>query len=203
MGVRAYQGGATMRKLASVLVLLVVVSPGRADDKGIVERLDKAGVPVGPYDGNNEWFTVHLDSTTFVVALQDLCELKGLRALCVTNSELTEAQIRTICALPLIDLLLIDCPVTDAQLKQLVRLRGLKMLALVGSRVTDAGLKDLAELGNLEGLILNRTAVTEVGLRHLERVKSLRTLFLFDCPGVTYESIARLKKALPNCRIDR
>ena len=146
--------------------------------------------------------SVYLDSTTLVAALQDLCELKGLRALCVTESELTEAQIRTICALPLTDLMLIDCSVTDAQLKHLVRLRGLNMLALVGSRVTDAGLKDLAELGNLKGLFLNRTAVTDVGLRHLERVESLRTLFLLDCPGVTTdEGIARLKKALPKCSI--
>jgi hypothetical protein len=87
--------------------------------------------------------------------LGNACDLSWLQGLCLEKS-----------------------PVTDAHLKQVVRLRKLKYLSLFGTRVTDEGLGQLAGLKDLEVLLLNGTAVTDDG-------------------------VARLQKALPNCEIRR
>jgi hypothetical protein len=66
--------------------------------------------------------------------------------------------------------------VSDASLKHLTRLSGLKILSLRGTRITDGALKYLAGLNGLEKLNLARTQVT---------------------PG----GVAQLQKALPQCKV--
>ena len=45
------------------------------------------------------------------------------------------------------------------------------------------------------------TAVSDAGLRHLEGMAGLERLSLQDCPNVTEAGVARLRQALPRCRI--
>jgi Leucine-rich repeat (LRR) protein len=68
--------------------------------------------------------------------------------------------------------------VTDAGLKELAGLKGLKTLSLRGTHVTDAGLKELAGLKNLQWLNLSGTHVTDAGLKELAGLKGLKTLSL-------------------------
>jgi hypothetical protein len=140
------------RFLTAVLVLLLEVDGGRAGEKDIIERLEKAGAVVCP-------------GGTVVDRMP--------------NST------------------------TDADLGELCELRSLVNLSLTDTRVTDNGLRTVADLRGLKILSLSGTAVSDKGLRHLESSSTLQNLDLTDCPNITDEGVARLKKALPHCDIDR
>ena len=90
--------------------------------------------------------------------------------------------------------------VTDAGLDALRGLKGLQWLALSGTQVTDAGLDALRELKELRTLWLGGTPVTDAGLDALRELKGLQQLDLSGTQ-VTDAGRARLKKALPKCRI--
>jgi hypothetical protein len=92
---------------------------------------------------------------------------------------------------------------SDADLSELCELRRLAFLDLSRTGVSDDGLAAVASLRCLDYLILSRTRITDAGLRHLERMDRLHVLLLRDCPNVTDAGVARLKKALPGCRIVR
>ena len=83
--------------------------------------------------------------------------------------------------------------VTDAGLKELVKLQKLQVLNLsLCKNVTDNGLKELAELKGLQVLDLRLTAVTDVGLKELARSKELQVLYLTKCEGVTDVGLKKL-----------
>jgi hypothetical protein len=92
---------------------------------------------------------------------------------------------------------------TDADLGELCELRRLEALGLGGTRVTDTGLEMVSRLRNLERLSLNATEITDEGLLRLESLSNLRALYLFQCPKLTDDGVARLQRALPNCKIRR
>jgi hypothetical protein len=92
---------------------------------------------------------------------------------------------------------------TDADLTELCELRDLTALSLRGMGITDRGLQTVSKLRALTHLGLTGTAITDKGLHHLESLSNLRNLFLFNCPAVTEEGIARLQRALPKCKIER
>jgi Leucine-rich repeat (LRR) protein len=104
-----------------------------------------------------------------------------------------------------------DTDVTDTCLKQLAALPALTNLDLssssqVSTRVTDAGLKDLARLQGLTTLNLaGHTTVTDAGLKQLAPLKRLTHLMVGQTrsAGVTSTGIADLKRALPNCNVER
>jgi hypothetical protein len=95
-----------------------------------------------------------------------------------------------------------DTKVTDAGIKELAHLQGLKELKLAGARITDAGMKELANLTGLQLLDLSRTKVTDAGLKELANLQALRRLELANTP-VTDAGIEELRKALPECGIRR
>jgi hypothetical protein len=64
-------------------------------------------------------------------------------------------------------LALVDTPVTDAGVRQLLRLSGLRRLNLTGTGVTDEGLAILVGLPDLEWLCVKRTATTADGTTKL------------------------------------
>jgi RNA polymerase sigma factor (sigma-70 family) len=70
--------------------------------------------------------------------------------------------------------------VTDAGLKELAGLKSLRTLDLLRTKVTDTGLKELAGLKSLETLDLMSTEVTDAGLKELAGLKSLQTLNLWE-----------------------
>jgi hypothetical protein len=79
---------------------------------------------------------------------------------------------------------LTNAKVTDAELKELVPLKGLRKLELNGNEITGAGLKHLAPLEKLQELDLSRTRVGDEGLKELAPFPELRSLNLWNA-GVT------------------
>jgi hypothetical protein len=67
--------------------------------------------------------------------------------------------------------------------------------------VTDYDLKPLEGLKELKYLHLEKTKVTDDDLVHLEGLNQLKLLVLTDTK-VTGEGVRKLKKALPNCKIE-
>ena len=73
-------------------------------------------------------------------------------------------------------------------------------MSLSGTAVGDAGLVHLAKLPRLNVLNLSKTRISDAGLPALEELKTLRLLRL-DGTRVTAEGVARLRRALPDCKI--
>ena len=93
---------------------------------------------------------------------------------------LTDAGLKELAALKgLRKLVLFSCEgVTDASLKELIVFPRLQRLDLALTKVTGTGLKDLAGLKELQTLRLSYTAVTDAGLQHLAALKGLKDLDL-------------------------
>lgn len=92
--------------------------------------------------------------------------------------------------------------VTDAGLEHLAGLSALRLLELTETQITDEGLKHVHKLNNLTWLMLTSTKVSDAGLEELKGLPGLRTLYL-ERTKVTEEGVARLKAALPNCKVMR
>jgi internalin A len=218
-----------MRKLLTLVALLCAAGAGRAGDKEIIERLIAQGTLVGQItlDGG---LAVCLEAHNLDAGLAELCELRSLRGVSLlSHPGLTDNQVQRVCSLPgLRSLIFLDCSITDARLKIVARVRGLESLWLSGTAITDAGLAELSGLRDLESLSLPSASVTDAGLRHLEGIrgltqlgllgcakitdgglrhregmKKLRSLDLRGCPRITAEGVARLQKALSDCKIIR
>ncbi len=91
--------------------------------------------------------------------------------------------------------------ITDAALKEVVKLQHLTSLFLGGTQVADAGLKEVAKLQKLKLLNLRRTQITDVSLKEVAKMQQLEKLLLFGAK-TTDEAVAELRKALPNCHIE-
>jgi hypothetical protein len=63
-------------------------------------------------------------------------------------------------------------------------------------------LKELAGVRGLRTLYLDRTQVTDAGLKELSGLKGLKNLYLSKT-RVTKAGVKELRKALPNCEIER
>lgn len=92
--------------------------------------------------------------------------------------------------------------VSDAGLIHLNGFTRLKSLNLDKTQVTDVGVSLLAPLVELETLNLDRTRLTDASLVRFKEFPKLKSLNL-DRTLVTYKAVTKLRKALPNCRIDR
>jgi hypothetical protein len=219
----------TMRKLLALVVLLSLAEVGRADDEAIVKRLKEMGATVEQSPGSRAELYVQLDANNLDTALAELCELRGLRGVSLSHPNLTDHQLRRICALPGVESLdFNDCSITNVQLRIVAGVRGLEVLSLRETAITDAGLPELTGMRNLNWLILgsgsitdsglrhlegmrgliavdlsNCPKITDAGLRHLEGLRGLARLELTGCPKITDAGVARLKKALPKCKITR
>jgi serine/threonine protein kinase len=98
-------------------------------------------------------------------------------------------------------LYLSDTLVTNAGLAELRRFPRLAVLHLNATRVDDDGMSILSELTNLRELQLLACAITDDGVERLAPLKKLEKLNLQDS-AVTAEGVAKLKLALPDCRIE-
>jgi len=93
--------------------------------------------------------------------------------------------------------------VTDDGLKHLADLTQLRWLNLSGTQFSGTGLKHLSGLSHLESLDLSRSMVTDEGLERVKALKSLKWLNLAASIQFSEESVAALRKALPDCQIQR
>jgi hypothetical protein len=78
----------------------------------------------------------------------------------------------------------------------------LDTLKLDRTQISDAQLTDLGALKSLRYLDLSVTVVTDAGLEILAAQKNLKHIDLGSTPKVTAAGVAKLRKALPDCRID-
>ena len=101
-------------------------------------------------------------------------------------------------------LILVDpsAVITDAGLPHLKRLTSLETLCLDETRVSDEGLSNIRGLVALEVLHLrSRLPVTDRSIPLIIRFVKLRELKV-DGTKITPEGLERLKRKLPDCRIE-
>lgn len=92
--------------------------------------------------------------------------------------------------------------VTEAGVKRLAELKSLKHLRLYDTPVGDGAFVDFDKLNQLETLEIGETKITDAGVDDLVKLKSLEHLSVYDC-DISDAALARLKKELPNCEVDR
>jgi hypothetical protein len=127
---------------------------------------------------------------------------KPARTVYLPGPKVSDADLKHLAALKGLKVLKLDAAtkVTDAGVKELAGLKGLTDLGLGSTQVTDAGLKHLAGLKELRHLNLNFTKVTDAGVKELSGRTKLETLGL-SFTRVTPEGVKKLKEALPKCKI--
>ena len=73
---------------------------------------------------------------------------------------------------------LLDCPATDADVKRLTALAGLRELSLWGPDIHDDGVQRLESLPRLTTLVLENTELTDAGLETVATFRRLKSLGL-------------------------
>lgn len=136
-------------------------------------------------------------------ALKHLQNFTQLQTLELANNDFTDSMVVNLAKLTQLESLdLAISQLTDSGLATLRDFRQMRSLNLWHAAMTDTGLQHLKGLARLQNLGLGHTLITDAGLDALTGLEELRTLDLTDTK-VTNEGVARLKKALPACRITR
>ena len=132
-----------------------------------------------------------------------LSRLKNLRVLRLYGAQITGAGLDHLKPLVnLEELSLLGGSVTGDSLKPLSAMTNLRQLALRNSEVTDNDLIHLKGLTGLTALRLGSPKITDAGLVHLSGLKNLKEIWL-DRTNVTPEGEERLRRSLPECKINR
>jgi hypothetical protein len=79
----------------------------------------------------------------------------------------------------------------DEQLKEIAKIKSLRVLILDNTSITDAGLAHLCQLPNLNQLELTNTKITDAGMKEIEKITKLRVLKIGNT-SVTDAGIASL-----------
>jgi hypothetical protein len=160
--------------------------------------------------------------------LKDLADLKELRALDLTNAGITDQGMQHLKASTKLEwftayntrlsdgtmklfsgfkgmkkLYLSSTRVTDAGVKELLKLQQLEVLHLTGTDVTEKCLDDLIKMRSLRDLSIGSQHFTDAGIQKLAALTELRSLSISNSIHVTNEGIAKLRKALPNCKVNQ
>ncbi|MBZ0189556.1 MAG: hypothetical protein K8F91_25140 [Candidatus Obscuribacterales bacterium] len=154
--------------------------------------------------------------------------LSSLSDIHLTATHITDNGIKELLHHPhLWKVVLINTFVTDASMPDLAKLENLTNLSLDGTEISSKGLACLSKsaslvklslenckisdediailvegLANLTSLNLSGTQVSDRGVNTLAQLKDLRLLQLMRCPEVSTRSLLRLKKALPDLKIE-
>ena len=144
-----------------------------------------------------------LDETTITDdGLKRLRGLHNLEHLSLLRTQVTDDGLKNLADMTCLRWLMLSSNFSDSGLAHLAGLTNLEGLHISSPNITDAGLKHLRGLTNLrEVSLFNIPHVTDAGLQHLMRLTSLESLDLYDTQ-VTPEGVERLKRALPECKID-
>jgi WD40 repeat protein/Leucine-rich repeat (LRR) protein len=135
----------------------------------------------------------------------DLVHLKGflgLRVLNLAQTRVTDAGLDHLVGLT--DLVTLELAFTAVTGKGVAKLKAapLQFLYLQGTGLTDEDLVELKGFSRVRLLSLGQTRVTDAGLEHLAGLKNLVELYLNNT-AVTDNGVAKLKTALPQCKIIR
>lgn len=130
-----------------------------------------------------------------------LASLHGLRAVNLTESNISDQGVKLLCDNQTIESLVLSYTnVSDFGLDSLARLIDLRELDLSLTMITDSGLEKLGTLKTLEELRLAATAISDEGLIHLLSLQKLSYLDISET-AVSEEGIELLEASLPNCQI--
>jgi hypothetical protein len=128
-----------------------------------------------------------------------LAKLSGLRHLEIHMTGLTDTGVAALVGLPL-EVLWLGPRITDASLGFIGQMPAMRHLDLCAHMVTDEGVRELAFLRDLQVLWLSRCSITDESVAVLSGLSSLRELNVSHT-GVTSSGLARLRAALPGCRL--
>lgn len=150
-------------------------------EKTMLREIDLTGSPVG---------------SDVAEALQTATHLQTLK---LDGTAVGDSAVRTMSSLPLETLSLADCPLSDAGLEEIGRIRTLRNLNVARTQVTGAGFRALK---NLELVKLNATSTRfgVEGLIQIRGMKSLEELYLLAA-GIVEQPKAKVFTTMPNLRI--
>jgi len=136
------------------------------------------------------------------VAIKAICELPGIRSLCLGQTTLQDDSLATIGRIrSLEDLDVGGTDVTDEGLRLLRGLDHLEWLRLRETRITDRGMAYLGRLNSLKYLDLSGCDVTDNGVKELKHLPSLKLLRLTGT-NITTQGRTALRASLPNVGFD-
>lgn len=177
--------------------------PSKVDSRPAhVVALEKLGATLD-YGVGDRLIDVDLDGKPVTDAdLDNLTPLTDLKILNLSGSRITDDGLAKLAPLKRIKFLyLFKTDITDAGLEHLKELPRLEVLCLDQTLITDAGLKSLEGLPRLEKLhVHSRAQLTDKSIESLSKHVRLFELKVGG-PGFTEEGIARLREALPNCKV--
>lgn len=143
-------------------------------------------------------------------ALVHVGKIATLTHLTFGDHEITDAGLKHLAPLKNLTYLNLCWPdqkkggvISDKGLETLARMTSLEALDLRATQVTDTGLAKLRALPRLKHLKLGNTAITDQGLANLRPIKSLTSVNIHNCKGVTAKGIADLRNALPDCQVSQ
>ncbi|MGV3606580.1 MAG: protein kinase domain-containing protein [Planctomycetaceae bacterium] len=131
--------------------------------------------------------------------LQSLSQLQFLSLAWTQVSDAGLENIRNLKAIRELDLS--GLKINGSGLKYLQELPRLKILQIHNAALTNDSVLQLSECKSLESLGLHRCPITDNELPHLAKLSELKWLGL-NGTKVTAEGVEKLKKGLPNCRIE-
>jgi len=136
--------------------------------------------------------------------LEQLSNLTQLSSLGIWGTNVTDEGFKHIGQLTNLSYLSVEGNrrVTSDGLRHLTGLRRLSWLGLSHTGVSDDGIPHVAKLPSLTRLDLNHTAITDGCLEAILKMKNLKTLGLKGTM-VTEAGVARLRRGLPNCEVNR
>ena len=69
--------------------------------------------------------------------------------------------------------------------------------------ITDDGILDLPKLRDLQEIVIVDSKITNAGLLNLRQMDGLKKLTIIDCPNISSKGISALRRALPECLLER
>jgi hypothetical protein len=121
-------------------------------------------------------------------------------ALVLADLQLDDKEIEPIKSMKLKSLSLAYNPVRDLHI--LREMNSISDLCLDYCSLTREGMQAVASRENLKFLRLNGTSISDADLMLLYPLKELKELELNDCKNISKAAIAKLKQALPNCKVN-
>ena len=131
-----------------------------------------------------------------------LKQLTKLESLSLIDSQFGDSDAGYLEGMPdLKTLFLYKSAIGDKGLAHLQTLKNLEMIGVSGAQVTDRAIVYLSVLPKLTYLSANNTGISDEAIESFAKMSSLRELELYRT-HMTREGVARLRKAMPRCKIN-
>ncbi|MBS1989355.1 MAG: hypothetical protein JSS83_02495 [Cyanobacteria bacterium SZAS LIN-3] len=128
-------------------------------------------------------------------ALAQMTHLKGIRAVILDKSEVTDSGMKALASLPNLEYIsAFLTPLRGTFFKDLKGNKKLTAMSLDSVGLKDEEFKALADYPNLQMLQLSRANVTNQGMRYLAACKNLRWLDVGKNPGISDDSMQYIKQ---------